>query len=86
MGSLLFSLMQQECVIFIETYRCFLMAAAVKLWDYGWMLLTAGNNRPAGGGSIQSINRDGMQTPVSHRNILSCPYLIIAKMLPCRKC
>lgn len=59
-GSLLF----QVRVTFIEAYLRILTAAAVKWWDYGWMLLPAGNNRPARGGSINCVN---MHTVVSHR-------------------
>lgn len=63
------SLMWRERVTFIETYRRILQTAAVKWWDYGWMLLTAGNNRPARGGSIQVISCVNMHTLVSHRSI-----------------
>lgn len=59
-GSLLF----QVRVTFIETYLRILTTAAVKWWDYGWMLLPAGNNRPARGGSVSCVN---MHTVVSHR-------------------
>lgn len=52
-----FSLMwRQQRLIFIQTDLRVLTAAAVKWWDYGWMLLPAGNNRLARGGSISCVN------------------------------
>lgn len=53
--------MQQECAIFIWTYRGFLTAAVAEVWDYRLTPVTVDNDRLTRGGRWKSI-----QSIVSH--------------------